>query len=101
MAKEVYRYSFDESVPIDDAEESLLLAVLAAECLHGESRVRLDAGYCLDKEQQACVVDAATVVGQDICKVFTGFCIREFGEDSFKVERVAGAQPREERRVET
>ena len=88
---EVYRYTFNENVPFQDVEESLLLAVLAAECLHGASRVRLDAGYCLDKEGRACVVDAATVVGQDICKIFTGFCIREFGEDSFKVERVAAA----------
>jgi len=88
--KEVYRYSFEKSVPLDDAEESLLLAVLAVECLHGQARVRLDAGYFLDKKQRACVVDASTAVGQDINKVFTGFCIREFGEDSFKVERVDG-----------
>ena len=99
--KDVYRYSFEKDVPLQDVEESLLLAVLAAECLHGESRVRLDAGYYLDKENRACVVDASTPVGQDISKIFTGFCIREFGEDSFKVERVAGAPPREERRVET
>ena len=92
MAKEVYRYSFDEGVPVDDAEESLLLAVLAAECLHGESRVRLDAGYCIDKESRTCVVDAGTPVGQDISKVFTGFCIREFGEDSFRVERMEEPQ---------
>ena len=89
--KDVYRYSFEKDVPLQDVEESLLLAVLAAECLHGESRVRLDAGYYLDKESRACVVDASTPVGQDINKTFTGFCIREFGQDSFKVERVADA----------
>ena len=99
--KDVYRYSFAKEVPLQDVEESLLLAVLAAECLHGESRVRLDAGYYLDKEGRACVVDASTPVGQDISKIFTGFCIREFGEDSFKVERVAGAHRQVERRVET
>ncbi len=90
--KDVYRYSFEKDVPLQDVEESLLLAVLAAECLHGESRVRLDAGYFLDKDGGACVIDAGTPVGQDLNKVFTGFCIREFGEDSFKVERVAGSE---------
>ena len=91
MAKDVYRYVFDEGVPVEDAEESLLLAVLATECLHGESRVRLDAGYFFDKVKRACVVDATTDVGRDICRIFTGFVSREFGEDSFRVERVEGA----------
>ncbi len=88
---EVYRYTFDKDVSFQDVEESLLLAVLAAECLHGESRVRLDAGYYLDKESRACVVGASTPVGQDISKIFTGFCIREFGQDAFRVERVDAA----------
>ena len=98
--KDVYRYRFEKDIPLQDVEESLLLAVLAAECLHGESRVRLDAGYYLDKENRACVVDASTPVGQDISKVFTGFCIREFGQDAFRVERVDAAsksQPTNER----
>ncbi len=101
MSKEVYRYSFGKDVPLDDAEESLLLAVLAVECLHGQARVRLDAGYFFDKKQRACVVDASTAVGQDINKVFTGFCIREFGEDSFRVERVDGAARRAPEEVRT
>ena len=88
--KDVYRYSFEKDVPLQDVEESLLLAVLAAECLHGESRVRLDAGYYLDKQTRACVVDASTDVGRDICRIFTGFLSREFGEDSFRVERAEG-----------
>jgi len=93
MARDVYRYVFVDGVPIDDAEESLLLAVLAVECLHGESRVRLDAGYFFDKAKRACVVDASTDVGRDICRIFTGFLSREFGEDSFRVERAEGAVP--------
>jgi hypothetical protein len=101
MSKEVYRYSFGKDVPLQDVEESFLLAVLAVECLHGQARVRLDAGYYLDKPKRACVVDASTPVGQDINKIFTGFCIREFGEDSFKVERVDGPPQKEERRVKT
>ena len=88
---DVYRYTFNENVPFQDVEQSLLLAVLAVECLHGESRVRLDAGYCIDEDDCACVVDASTPVGQDISKIFTGFCIREFGQDAFRVERVAAA----------
>lgn len=88
MNRELYRYNFDSKVPIRDVEESLLLAVLAAESLHGRSLVRLDASFCLDSHKHSCVVDAATDVGRAIARIFTGFLTREFGEEAFKVERV-------------
>ena len=88
MIREIYRYNFDSKVPIRDVEESLLLAVLAAESLHGRALVRLDASFSLDPKKRACVVDAATEVGQAIARIFTGFLGREFGEESFKVERM-------------
>jgi hypothetical protein len=91
MPKEIYKYQFREGVSLRDIEETLLLAVLAAESLHGQSRVRLDAGYCLEESKRACVIDAATDVGRDINRLFTGFAIGEFGEDAFHVERVEGA----------
>ena len=93
MNRELYRYNFDSKVPIRDVEESLLLAVLAAESLHGRSLVRLDASFCLDSHKRSCVVDAATEVGRAIARIFTGFLTREFGEEAFKVERVGGLPP--------
>jgi hypothetical protein len=91
MAKDLYRYRFTHSVSLRDVEETLFLAVLAAESLNGQSRVRMDAAYCMDEAQQACVIDASTKVGRDIGRIFTGFAIREFGEDSFQVARIESA----------
>jgi hypothetical protein len=88
MSKEVYRYTFDPNVSPEDLEASLLLAVLAAECLHGEAQVRLDAAHFFDKDRRACVIDAGTAVGRDLNRLFAGFVTREFGADVFKVERV-------------
>ena len=88
MNKEIYRYQFDRDCPAREVEETLQLAVIAVESLHGQSRVRLDASYCMDDEQCGCVIDASTVVGRDIVRIFTGFAIREFGEEAFKVNRV-------------
>ena len=85
MNRELYRYNFDSKVPIRDVEESLLLAVVAAESLHGRSLVRLDASFRLDPQKHSCVVDAATDVGRAIARIFTGILSREFGENSFKV----------------
>lgn len=88
MNREIYRYTFGPDVPADEIEDTLHLAVLAAECLHGQSRVRLDASYCMDTDKRACVIDATSDVGRDISRMFTGFAIREYGERSFSVRRV-------------
>ncbi len=88
MAQELYRYNFDSKIPFGEVEESLLLAVLAAEGIHGRTRVRLDASFSLDRAKRSCVVDAATEVGRSIARIFTGFVSHEFGEEAFKVERL-------------
>jgi len=87
MTKDIYRYTFGPTARMQDVEEALLLAVLAVESLHGQSRVRMDASYCVDAEKRASVIDASTPVGRDICRIFTGFAIREFGESAVKVRR--------------
>jgi len=78
MGREVYKYVFESSIDITDVEASLLLALLAAGSLHGESQVRLDAAHYLDPTKRACVIDAGTPVGRDINRLFVGFVSREF-----------------------
>ncbi|QDU76924.1 hypothetical protein Pan97_39810 [Bremerella volcania] len=97
MTQELYRYTFEEDVPIEEVEASLLLAVMATESLHGEAQTRLDAAHYLDPTKRACVVDAGTPVGRDLNRLFTGFMGREFGPDAFTVERIANHehQPQE------
>ena len=93
MNRNLYRYAFTANTPMDDVEESLLLAVLAAECLHGRARVRLEAAFCLDSEKRSCVVDATSEVGGAIARIFTGFLSRQFGEEAYEVERVNQDRP--------
>jgi hypothetical protein len=99
MTQTLYRYEFAAEVPLEEIEATVLLALFAVESLHGEAQVRLDAAHHLDREQRACVIDATTPVGHDFNRLFTGFLSREFGPDSFRVERAAGiasAHAREE-----
>jgi hypothetical protein len=93
MTPDIYRYVFNAAVAMDEVEASLLLAVVAAESLHGESQVRLDASHYLDPIKRACVIDAATAVGRDVNRLFVGFLRREFGEDAFRVERLTEPSP--------
>jgi hypothetical protein len=88
MPKELYRYAFSGDVPLEEIEASLLLAIWATESLHGESQVRLDVSHFLDTDRRAGVIDAGTAVGRDLNRLFVGFVRREFGEDTFQVERV-------------
>jgi hypothetical protein len=88
MSQEVYKYAFAPEIPVQEAEASLYVAVVAAECLHGEAQVRLDARHYFDGDRRACAIDAGTAVGRDIAKLYTGLLKREFGEMSFSVERL-------------
>lgn len=90
--KNGYKYVFNEDVPSNEIESTVLLAVMAAESLHGRSRVRLDAAYRFDRERRVCVIDAGSDVGRDIVGIFTGYILHEFGEDSFKVHRIVDTQ---------
>lgn len=88
MSRELYRYSFPSHVPIEEVEATLLLAILGTESLHGEAQTRLDAGHFLDRDRRACAIDAGTPVGRDVNRLFVGFLGREFGPESFRVERL-------------
>ena len=90
MPTEVYRYCFRGDVDPLDAEATLHLAIIAAEGLYGEARVRMDVGYAADESIRAIVVDASTDVGQDINAMFTAFLLKEFGRTAFDVRRVEG-----------
>ena len=88
MNGEIYRYEFQQDAPMPDIEETLLLAVIATEALHGRSKVNLDAKFQLDERKRTCEVDAGNDVGCDIARIFTGLLTSEIGESSFRVERV-------------
>lgn len=84
----VVRFRFDETVSLTDAEMSLHLAMFAVEGLLGRARVRLDAAYELVDQDHCIDIESGTEVGAMIVRVFTGLLLREFGEDSFRIERM-------------
>lgn len=90
MNKDAYRYRFNQELPLQEVEDSLLLAVLAVENLYGRSLVRLDAAFLLDRQERTCELEAGTEVGRAIARIFTGFLSQQFGEQSFRIERVGG-----------
>ena len=82
-----YRYNFKRHVPIDDIQDSLTLAALSTEQLHGRARMRLDASFRLDRQRRTCTINAGTAVGRDLAKLFAGYLSAEFGDQAFRVRR--------------
>lgn len=97
MTGNVFRFKFEPTVPLAEAELSLHLAAFAVEGLFGEARVRLEASYHLDDADRSITVDGGTEVGAALVKVFTRLLLREFGEEGFHVRpataQEAGAAP--------
>ncbi len=84
----VFRFQFEPRVPLSEAEMSLHLAMFAVEGLYGEARVRLEATYGVDEGRRSITVDGGMEVGAAVVKVYTRLLSREFGEDSFRIQRV-------------
>ena len=93
MRSRVFRYAFSASVPMEEVESSLLLAVLGVESLHGETEVHLSAAHRLDPQRRTCVVDASSEAGRNLNRLFAGFLRREFGRHQFTVRRLEGPVP--------
>jgi len=87
MDRLVYKYEFAKYVPINDIEDTLMVAALAAEALHGRAAMKLDASFRLNKKARVCVIDAETPVGCDIARIFTTFIVKGYGEPALSVER--------------
>ena len=81
----IYRFEFDEPVPMTDVETTLHLAILGADAMFGESSVRMDGAYSIDERRRVCIVDARNEVGRSICQLLTGYLTKEFGPDAFRV----------------
>jgi hypothetical protein len=96
MPQLAYRYTVSESVPTEEVEVTILLAMIAIESLHGEVEARLDVAHNYDADRRIVVVDASTPAGRDLSKLLTGFLNTEFGPNSFTVERVEQTQPKTE-----
>jgi hypothetical protein len=95
MTPEIHRYEFASSVPLAEVEATLTLSLLAAEGLHSQSRLALEAAYTIDAEDGTIVIEAKGRAGQDLNRLFTGFLTREFGPSGFRVERLPNVRRRQ------
>ena len=82
---------FNRSVPMHEVEDTLQLALLAAESVHGAEQVALDDPASVDRRGQRVVIDTSTPPGHTTALVFLGYVRREFGSEVVRVKRFAAA----------
>lgn len=82
-----YLFTFPATVEPDELESTLVLALMGAESLHSAADLMLDARRYLDRDARTCRIEAGSPAGHTLARLFTGYLIREFGEDGFQVEQ--------------
>jgi len=83
----IYRFKFSEATDMKEVEGTVGLAFIAAGCLIGEARLRLDAANAISHDKHT-VVMRANGDCECVLMLFVGMCSHEYGAESFTVERV-------------
>lgn len=83
----ICRFQFVEGTDMKEVEATVGLAFLAAGCLIGEPRLRLETGNAISHEKRSVVIRANGDC-ECVLMLFVGFCSHEYGETSFTVEKV-------------
>ena len=86
IMSDICKFKFDKEIGKRLIEEHIALAIVTAECMFGQARVRLNAAYLASNNKV--VIDTSNEVGQYIAQIFTGLMTRKFGEDKFTLERI-------------
>lgn len=81
------QYCFRPGVRLVDARETLELAVIACQALHGEPAVLLSTRWHFDNSTRRCTINGDDEVSHDLNLIFAGLIIREFGPESFRICR--------------
>jgi len=66
----------------------LKLALAETEVVFGKAKVKLETSCEVSAKGPACVIEGGTECGEHLAKLFTGFLIKKFGEQGFRVERL-------------
>jgi hypothetical protein len=76
LTRTVYKFTFDDNVPMDGIAKIMALSTIPIESIHGESAMMLDGRFLMNMmnmRRRTCLIDAESQAGNDLARVFTGF----------------------------
>jgi hypothetical protein len=91
----IYSFTFAPEISNEEIATRLFLAAVNTENVFGTAVMRLDASFRFDRETRTCVIDGRTEVGRHIATLFVSYLSKEFGDETFVVERTGEVPPAE------
>lgn len=86
----IYRFRLADSGGKPEILKAILtLAVKETELIYGKARLKLETSYTASPKRPVCEVEGGTECGDHLAKLLTGFLIKKFGEQGFRVERLS------------
>ncbi len=95
MTANTYRFRFNDTIELDDAESTLHLAILAAEGLFSEALLRVSFSYRRDDAEHCLQINGGDEISETVIRIFTSFAIKEFGSTAFTISSVPRDRPAE------
>jgi len=72
----------------------VIMAVKETDLIFGPARRKLETEYRLFRSEPACAIAGGTECGEHLARLFSGFLIKQLGEDGFVVERLDRSEGR-------
>lgn len=85
----IYKFSVPKGrANVDILQAILTLAVKETEIIYGRAKLKLETDYKLELKRPACLIEGGTECGEHLAKLMSGFLIKQFGENGFRVARL-------------
>jgi len=85
----IYKFSVPKGRANGDILQAILtLAIRETELIYGRAKLKLETDYKLDRKRPACLIEGGTECGEHLAKLMSGFLIKQFGENGFRVARL-------------
>ena len=84
----VYKFTVPKRGNAEILKAILTLAVRETELIYGRARLKLETDYKLAPNRPVCLIEGGTECGEHMAKLMSGFLIKQFGENGFRVDRL-------------
>jgi len=91
-ANGVYRFTLLTPGSHGLLDSLLKLALAETEVVFGKAKVKLETTFEVSAKAPVCAIEGGTECGEHLAKLFTGFLIKKFGEQGFRVDRLEKRQ---------
>ncbi|MCX5784566.1 MAG: hypothetical protein NTX59_02660 [Elusimicrobia bacterium] len=91
----IYKFTVPKRGSAEILKAILTLAVRETEIIYGRAKLKLETDYKLPPNRPACLIEGGTECGEHLAKLMSGFLIKQFGENGFRVDRLTkqGGRP--------